>query len=158
MLYFALLAGSSEAVHNSRATVVIVDLVDSWLRLIINYQKEEARFIDCCSPLFCVPCVPRVTSKGVGKPILATRCQRFTMENRKRHNLTINVPLFKKLRDIIFFCGTFWGGQDFFYPLNCPSLRSGQFRGQKSRGPLKMSREMVIKWLSPQKKLCPKVS
>ncbi len=43
--------------------------------------------------------------------------------------LTINVPLFKKLRDIIIFAGqslyepfqgTFWGGQDFFDPLNCP--------------------------------------
>ena len=42
--------------------------------------------------------------------------------------LTINVPLFKKLRDIIFFAGQsrfepfqgkFWGGQDFFDSLNC---------------------------------------
>ncbi len=65
--------------------LVIVDLVDSWLRLIINYHEEGARFIDCCSPLFCVPCIRRVTSKGGGKPILATRCRRFTKENWKRH-------------------------------------------------------------------------
>jgi hypothetical protein len=30
-------------------------------------------------------------------------------------------------------------GQDFFDPLNCPERSEGQFRGQKSRGPLKMS-------------------
>jgi hypothetical protein len=65
--------------------VVIVDLVDSQLRLIINYHEEEARLIDCCSPLFCVPCVRQVTSKGGGKQILVTRCRRFTKENRKRH-------------------------------------------------------------------------
>jgi hypothetical protein len=34
----------------------------------------------------------------------------------------------------------------------------GQFRGQKSRGPLKMSREMAHKVIVPKKKLCPKVS
>ncbi len=54
-----------------------------------------------------------------------------------RDRITINVPLFKKLRDIIFFGGTItlWAisrdilrGQDFFDPLNCPSLRSGQFK------------------------------
>jgi hypothetical protein len=44
-------------------------------------------------------------------------------------SLTISVPLFKKLRDIIL-----------------------QFRGQKSRGPLKMSREMAHKVIVPQKK------
>jgi hypothetical protein len=47
--------------------------------------------------------------------------------------LTINVPLFKKMRDVIFL------------------LRSGQFRGQKSRGPLKMSREMALKVIVPKK-------
>ncbi len=52
--------------------------------------------------------------------------------------ITINVLLFKKLRDIIFF--------------------AGQFSGQKSRGPLKMSREMAQKAIVPKKKLCPKVS
>ncbi len=45
-----------------------------------------------------------------------------------------NVPLFKKLRDIIFFAGqslyepfqgTFWGGEDFFDPLNCPERSTG---------------------------------
>ncbi len=39
-------------------------------------------------------------------------------------------------------------GQDFFDP-----LRSGQFRGQKSRGPLKMSLEMAHKVIVPQKKI-----
>jgi len=38
------------------------------------------------------------------------------------------------------FLGTFWGGQGFFDPLNCPERSEGQFRGKKSRGPLKMSR------------------
>ena len=76
--------------------------------------------------------------------------------------ITINVQLFKKLRDIIFFFagqslyepfqGTFWGGQDFFDPLNCPERSEGQFRGQKSRGPLKMSREMAHKAIVQQKK------
>ena len=56
--------------------------------------------------------------------------------------ITINVPLFKKLRDIIFFAGqslyesfqgTFWGGQ-------------------KSRDPLKMSQEKAHKVIVPTKK------
>ncbi len=51
------------------------------------------------------------------------------------------------------FQGTFWGGQDFFDPLNCPERSEGQFRGQKSRGPLKMSREMAHKVIVPQKKI-----
>ncbi len=55
--------------------------------------------------------------------------------------LTINVPLFKKLRDKIF-----------FDPLNCPERSEGQFRGQKSRGPLKISREMAHKVIVPPKK------
>jgi hypothetical protein len=41
---------------------------------------------------------------------------------------------------------------------NCPSLRSGQFRGQKSRDPLKMSREMAHKVIVPKKKLCPLIA
>ena len=45
----------------------------------------------------------------------------------KRHKIT-NVPLFKKLRDIIF------------------------LRGQKSLGPLKMFLEMAQKVIVPQKK------
>ncbi len=68
--------------------------------------------------------------------------------------ITINVPLFKKLRDIIFFCGTItlWAisrdilrGPRLFWPL--------KFRGQKSRGPLKMSREMAHKVIVPPKKI-----
>jgi hypothetical protein len=39
-----------------------------------------------------------------------------------------------------------------FWPQNCPSLRSGQFRGQKSRGPLDISREMAHYVVCPQKK------
>jgi hypothetical protein len=58
--------------------------------------------------------------------------------------ITINVPLFKKMRDIIFFLRdnnflSHFSGQ-------------GQFRGQKSRGPLKMSREMAQKVIVPKKK------
>ncbi len=44
--------------------------------------------------------------------------------------LTINVPLFKKLRDIIFFCGT----------ITLWAISRDILRGQKSGGPLKMSR------------------
>ncbi len=40
-------------------------------------------------------------------------------------------------------------------PLNCPSLRSGQFRGQKSLGPLKISHEMNHKVSFPQKNNIP---
>jgi hypothetical protein len=57
--------------------------------------------------------------------------------------LTINVPLFKKMRDIIFFLRD----NKFL------SRFEGQFRGQKSRGPLKMSRERLKKLLSQKKKI-----
>jgi hypothetical protein len=50
----------------------------------------------------------------------------------KRHKIT-NVPLFKKIWDIIFF----WGDN---------------LRGQKSLGPLKMSLEMAQKVIVQQKK------
>jgi hypothetical protein len=36
--------------------------------------------------------------------------------------------------------------------LNCPSLRSGQFRGQKGLGPLEKPREMPHYMFSPRKK------
>ena len=51
------------------------------------------------------------------------------------------------------FRGTFLGGQDLFDPLNCPERSEGQFRGQKSRGPLKMSRETTQKVIVPKKKI-----
>jgi hypothetical protein len=47
----------------------------------------------------------------------------------------------------------FEGAKTFFYPLNCPERKEGQFRGQKSRGPLKMSREMAHKVIVPKKKI-----
>jgi hypothetical protein len=47
--------------------------------------------------------------------------------------ITINVPLFKKLRDIIFL--------------------TSKLRGQKSLGPLKMSLEMAHKVIVPQQKI-----
>ncbi len=65
--------------------------------------------------------------------------------------LTINVPLFKKLRDIIFL----WDN-------NFMSHFEGHFegaktrdnlRGQKSLGRLKMSLEMAHKVIAPQKKI-----
>ena len=87
-----------------------------------------------------------------------------TPNNRQQHTTTVhnstrvhkntNVPLFKKLWDLIFFCGTItlWAisrdilrGPRLFWPL--------KFRGQKSRGPLKMSREMAHKVIVPQKKI-----
>ncbi len=37
--------------------------------------------------------------------------------------------------------------------IKLPMLRSGQFKGQKSRGPIKMSLEMAQKVIVPQKKL-----
>ena len=42
-------------------------------------------------------------------------------------------------------------GQHFFDPLNCPERSEGQVRGQKSRGPLKMSREMAKKVIVSKK-------
>jgi len=52
------------------------------------------------------------------------------------------------------FSGYFEGASTFFLPRNCPLLRSGQFRGQKSLGPLKMSLEMrAHKVIVPQKKI-----
>jgi hypothetical protein len=69
--------------------------------------------------------------------------------------------LILKMLEIIFFAGKllygpfrdiFKGGQDFFDPLNCPERSEGQFRGQKSRGPLKISRKMAHKVICPKTK------
>jgi hypothetical protein len=72
-----------------------------------------------------------------------------------------------KIWDIIFFylgklhngpfLGIFRGGLVFFDPKNCPSLRSGQFRGQKSLGPLKISLEKAHYVVCPQKKLISRI-
>jgi hypothetical protein len=59
----------------------------------------------------------------------------------KRHKIT-NVPLFKKLWDIIFF---FWDN-------HFMSFARDNLRGQKSLDPLKMSLEMAHKVIVPQKK------
>ena len=67
-----------------------------------------------------------------------------TVHNSTRVHKITNVPLFKKLWDIIFFGGTItlWAisrdilrGPRLFWPLNCPSLRSGQFKGSKKSWP-----------------------
>jgi hypothetical protein len=59
------------------------------------------------------------------------------------YNITINVPLFKKLRDIIFFCGT----------------RARDNLGvKKVEAPSKCPEKWLIKLLSHKKKLGPKVS
>ncbi len=55
----------------------------------------------------------------------------------KRHKIT-NVPLFKKLRDIIFF----WDN-------NCWDFLTPKLRVQKSLGPLKMSLEIAHKVIAP---------
>ncbi len=77
--------------------------------------------------------------------------------NTTRVQKITNVPLFKKLWHLIFFCGTItlWAisrdilrGPRLFWPLNCPERR-----GQKSLGPLKMSLEMAHKVIVPQKKI-----
>jgi hypothetical protein len=79
----------------------------------------------------------------------------------KRHKIT-NVPLFKKLRDIIFFFGDnnfvshflghFEGASTFLTPkLSLAALNN--LRGQKSLGPLKMSLETAQKVIVPQKKI-----
>jgi hypothetical protein len=74
--------------------------------------------------------------------------------------LTINVPLIWKCGKL-FFCGQFdlWAisrdilrGPRLFWPLNCPERSKGQFRGQKSWGPLKISREMAHKLICPNTK------
>jgi len=63
-----------------------------------------------------------------------------------------NAPLILKMREIIFFAGKlhngpfqgiFRGGQDFFDPCIVPSAARDNFKGQKSRGPLEISREMA---------------
>ncbi len=78
-----------------------------------------------------------------------------TVHNSTRVHKNTNVPLFMKLWDIIFFCGTItlWAisrdilrGPRLFWPLNC-------FQGSKSLGPLKMSLEMAHKVIVPQKKI-----
>jgi hypothetical protein len=58
----------------------------------------------------------------------------------KRHKIT-NVPLFKKLRDIIFF----WDN-------NCWDFLTPNLRVQKSLGPLKMSLEIAHKVIAPPPK------
>ncbi len=40
---------------------------------------------------------------------------------------------------MVHFQGIFRGGQDPFWPLNCPERSQGQCRGQKSRGPPEIS-------------------
>ncbi len=63
--------------------------------------------------------------------------------------ITINVPLFKKLRDIIFF----WWENHFM------SHFEGHFEGvKKAEAPSKCPEKWLIKWFSHQKKLYPKVS
>ncbi len=67
-----------------------------------------------------------------------------TVHNSTRVHKITNVPLFKKLWDLIFFLwdnnfmshfkGHFEGPR-LFWPLNCPSLRSGQFKGSKKSWP-----------------------
>jgi hypothetical protein len=70
-----------------------------------------------------IAAVPKVLRNGKElskSPMVILPRSKEALENI----LTINVPLFKKLRDIIF-----------FDPLNCPSLRSGQFKGSKKSWP-----------------------
>ncbi len=65
--------------------------------------------------------------------------------------LTINVPLFKKLWDII---EGPWLQKDIKFT-NVPLFKKlwDNLRGQKSLGPLKMSLEMAHKVIVPQKKI-----
>ena len=63
--------------------------------------------------------------------------------------ITINVPLFKKMRDIMFFL------RDYHFL----SYFKDFFEGSKSQGPLKMSPVLAKKVIVPKnKKLCPKIS
>ncbi len=71
----------------------------------------------------------------------------------KRHKIT-NDPLFKKLRDIIFFLGynNFLSHFSGHFEGASTFLRArDNLRGQKSLGPLKMSLEMAQKVIVPQK-------
>jgi hypothetical protein len=47
------------------------------------------------------------------------------------------------------FRGIFLGGRDFFGPLGCLSLRSGQFGGRGGRGPLGVSRGVTHEAVCP---------
>jgi hypothetical protein len=68
----------------------------------------------------------------------------FTLNELRATLITINVPLFKKLRDIIFFCGT----------ITLWAISRDILRGPRLFwGPLKMSREMAHKVIVPQKKI-----
>ncbi len=77
-------------------------------------------------------------------PLTGNNTQQHTRtpNNRQQHTTTVdnstlihkitNVPLFKKLWDIIFF---WWDNHFMSHFLNCPSLRSGQFKGSKKSWP-----------------------
>ncbi len=56
------------------------------------------------------------------------------------------ITLWAILRDILREPRLFW-------PLNCPERSEGQFWGQKSRGPLKISRKMAHKVICPKTKI-----
>jgi hypothetical protein len=78
----------------------------------------------------------------------------------QRYIITINVLLILKMRESIFFCGqiTLWSiPRDI---LRGPRLLSSkfQFRGQKRRGPLKISRKMAHKVICPKTKIISQIS
>jgi hypothetical protein len=76
-----------------------------------------------------------------------------THNNSTRVHKITNVPLFKKLWDIIFFC---WDNHNHNHNHNHNQKKvcaRDNLRGQKSLGPLKMSLEMAHKVIVPQKKI-----
>ncbi len=95
-------------------------------------------------------CRLRQISKGKFKSVKVCIAENCLCRLCTRYIITINVPLIKKLRDIIFFCGTIT-----LWAISRDILRGAKtfLRGQKSRGPLKISREMAHKVLVPQKKI-----
>jgi hypothetical protein len=70
-------------------------------------------------------------------------------QKKMKSRITINVPMILKMREIIFFAGKLLYGP--FQAIFCPESSKKQFRGQKSRGPLKVSREIAQKIICPQK-------
>ncbi len=57
---------------------------------------------------------------------------------------------------MVHFSGYFEGAST-FWPLNCPERSAGQFRGQKSLGPLEISLEMAHYVVCPQKKIISRI-
>jgi hypothetical protein len=67
----------------------------------VNEQLFRLFFLEDFKSFYCVKLYIQLCGKKITFLLLRSKTGR-----KKRETVTINVPLFKKLRDIIFFCGT----------------------------------------------------